>query len=149
MANNKLTLGKLKTIDSKTYTQKKIKIGEYDVLIDEQFRPSKISEMITEFTQKLDYCREKGYDLKFGEYVFVLLIKYFTDITIPSSFEEQVQMLKLLVDHELLTPIINAFDENEMKKLNDNINKYKDNVDKLLEDLKAEQEEKTEEVDAE
>jgi len=146
MANNKITLGKLKTLDSKTYTQKKIKAGNYDVLVDEQFRPSKINDMVLEYTQKLDYCREKGYDLKSGEYIFILLIRYFTDIDIPEDFESQVQMLKIMVDHDLLTPILNSFNEKEVEKMNDKINEFKDNVNKLVAEMKIEQESENKEV---
>ena len=146
MANNKITLGKLKTLDSKTYTQKKIKAGNYDVLVDEQFRPSKINDMVLEYTQKLDYCREKGYDLKSGEYIFILMIRYFTDIDIPEDFESQVQMLKIMVDHDLLTPILNSFNEKEVEKMNDKINEFKDNVNKLVAEMKIEQESENKEV---
>ena len=146
MANNKITLGKLRTLDSKTYTQKKIKAGNYDVLVDEQFRPSKINDMVLEYTQKLDYCREKGYDLKSGEYIFILMIRYFTDIDIPEDFESQVQMLKIMVDHDLLTPILNSFNEKEVEKMNDKINEFKDNVNKLVAEMKIEQESENKEV---
>jgi hypothetical protein len=140
MANKKLTFSNLKSLSSKKFTQKKIIVDGYEVTIDEQFRPSKIKQLVLELLQKSNYMREQNIEFNLADYVVILIIKYFSDVDISDDLQKQLQAYEALIDLEYLEPILNAFDENEIKKFNESLLKYKDNMNKLLDEMVTETE---------
>lgn len=125
--SKKLNLGTLKSEDNKFYTEKKITVNGHDILIQEHFRPSAIQRMFMELVEKIEYMKESGIKLSFiPSYIYILLIKYFTNIEVPEEFEKQVQMLDLLIDNNYLEPVINAIPQEEIDKINTFIMKSKE-----------------------
>lgn len=125
--SKKLNLGTLKSEDNKFYTEKKITVNGHDILIQEHFRPSTIQRMFMELVEKIEYMKESGIKLSFiPSYIYILLIKYFTNIEVPEEFEKQVQMLDLLIDNNYLEPVINAIPQEEIDKINTFIMKSKE-----------------------
>lgn len=125
--SKKLNLGTLKSEDNKFYTEKKITVNGHDILIQEHFRPSAIQRMFMELVEKIEYMKESGIKLSFiSSYIYILLIKYFTNIEVPEEFEKQIQMLDLLIDNNYLEPVINAIPQEEIDKINTFIMKSKE-----------------------
>jgi len=140
MANKKMNLGSLKKIESKQFTQKKIIVGDFEVLIDQQFKKSKILALLKEFLEKDEYTKKNNINMDVLSYLFILCIKYFTDIDMGETFEEQIFAGNVLVDMEYMDIISEAFDENEMKKIAKTFEEFRDNVEKLAEEMKKEKE---------
>lgn len=145
--SKKMTISSLKREDSRKYTKKLIRVGDYEVTVDEQLRPTKIQTMIAELIEKDEYASENGYLFNPSEYALILFVKYFTDVKIPDSYEQQIAMLSLLVDLEYLEPIINAFDKDEMDKLNKMIKQYQSNLNLLMNEMVKMSEEENGEVE--
>lgn len=125
--SKRINLGTLKSEDNKFYTEKKITVNGHDILIQEHFRPSAIQRMFMELVEKIEYMKESGIKLSFiPSYIYILLIKYFTNIEVPEEFEKQVQMLDLLIDNNYLEPVINAIPQEEIDKINTFIMKSKE-----------------------
>jgi len=144
-----MNLGNLKSIESKKFTRKKIIVDNYEVMVDEVFRESKISEMVKECLEKVNYTKELGIEMNTTDYAIILLIKYFTDISVSDKFEEQIETLKILLDLGYLNTIVEAFDEKEIDKAVKKIYEYTDKLTKLVEDMQKEKEdEEAEEVDS-
>ncbi len=133
--SKKITISSLKREDSKKYTKKVIYVGDYEVTVDEQLRPTKIQSMIAELIEKDEYASENGYLFNPSEYALILFVKFFTDISVPSEYEKQIAMLSLLVDLEYLEKIIDAFNKKEMNKLNKMIKQYHSNLNLLMNEL--------------
>ena len=79
-----MNLGSLKKIESKQFTQKKIIVGDFEVLIDQQFKKSKILALLKEFLEKDEYTKKNNINMDVLSYLFILCIKYFTDIDMGS-----------------------------------------------------------------
>lgn len=125
--SKRINLGTLKSEDNKFYTEKKITVNGHDILIQEHFRPSTIQRMFMELVEKIEYMKESGIKLSFiSSYIYILLIKYFTNIEVPEEFEKQIQMLDLLIDNNYLEPVINAIPQEEIDKINTFIMKSKE-----------------------
>lgn len=134
--SKKMNLGNLKTIESKTFTTRKVIVDKYEVNVDEVFRESKIQSMLKEFMEKYNYAKDNDIELDATTYVSVLIIKHFTDIEFPDDLMGQYQLLNILLDLGYLEPINNAFSESEIKKLNDKMIEYANNINKLIDELK-------------
>lgn len=143
---NKLTSGIIKNTYSKNFTQKKVilDIGgkNYEVLIDEKFRTSKLQAMILEALQNIGSLKEYGESVTTSYYLF-LMIKYFSDIEVETeSIEEQIKLLNQMIDLEIFEKVINSFPESEIQRTNQFIKKFAERVTELsndkqkLEDIK-------------
>jgi hypothetical protein len=131
--NKKLTLGVLKEQDEQLYKQKEINVKGYKVMIDTKFRKTKLQKLINELVQALDYIKENKYQIDILTYLYILLIKYFTDIPVPNELEKQIIMTNLLIDNGYFEAIVNEFDQNEINKFIEMLNVYKNNLFKILE----------------
>lgn len=139
---NKLNSGLILSAYSKEFTQKKLilNIGnkDYEILVDEKFKTSKIKEMILEAITSFDTLKEYNENIKMSYYMF-LLIKYFTDIEIAKtdSLEEQIRILNAMIDMEIYDKIINTFDEKEMKKASDFMISFSEKLKDMMEQNKS------------
>jgi hypothetical protein len=143
---NKLTSGIIKNTYSKNFTQKKVILdiggNNYEVLIDEKFRTSKLQAMILEALQNIGSLKEYGESVTTSYYLF-LMIKYFSDIEVETeSIEEQIKLLNQMIDLEIFEKVINSFPESEIQRTNQFIKKFAERVTELsndkqgLEDIK-------------
>jgi hypothetical protein len=146
MATKKMNLGNLKSLEAKQFTQKRIMVDSFEVLVDEKFKDTKISALIKELLEKSTYMKENNIEMNLTDYSLILFIKYFSSVEIPDQFEEQIQFFDQLInlrtsdDISYFEMILKAFSEDEIAKFNKRLKEYKDNIDKLLEDIKKEQE---------
>jgi hypothetical protein len=131
--DKKLTLNVLKKQDEQLYKQKEINVNGYKVMIDTKFRKTKLQKLINELVQVSDYIKENKYQIDILTYLYILLIKYFTDIPVPNELEKQIIMTNLLIDNGYFEAIVNEFDQNEINKFIEMLNMYKNNLFKILE----------------
>lgn len=131
--DKKLTLNVLKKQDEQLYKQKEINVNGYKVMIDTKFRKTKLQKLINELVQVSDYIKENKYQIDILTYLYILLIKYFTDIPVPNELEKQITMTNLLIDNGYFEAIVNEFDQNEINKFIEMLNMYKNNLFKILE----------------
>lgn len=128
----KLTYNEIKKVDGKNYTQKKIEVNGYEILIDEKFRPTKIHRMILEFLEKMEYARENNINLNLLDYYPLLLMKYFTNIPIPDELEKQIVVYEYLIDNGFFEEIIKSFSKEEIKKTVEHVRNFADNYKQLV-----------------
>jgi hypothetical protein len=127
---------------SKEFVQKKLTITignkDYDVLVDQKFRVTKLQEMIMEGLENYNNTKELDESVKTTYFLF-LIIKHFTDIDVAKAekFDEQIKVLKAMLDLEIFDKIVNAFPESEMKRIKDYMVKFTERVNELVNDKKS------------
>jgi len=136
--NNKISLGNLKTQESKKFTTRKIIVDKYEVNIDEHFRNSKIKDLVLEFIDKYSYAKKNDIEFNTITYMSVLTLKYFTDIEFPDDLESQYRLMEILFDLGYLEQINNSFDEEELVILNKKIVEYTNNINETMKDIDEE-----------
>lgn len=151
MANKKMNLGTLKTLENKRFTTKKIIVDSYELDVDEHFRNTKIVSLLQEFMKQTNYAKENDMEIDALTYTTILILKYFSSLEVSNKYEEQIRMLSILTDLEYqgetyLNIILSAFDENEINKLNTKMKEYAENLTKLVEEINKEKAEESEEI---
>lgn len=131
----KMNLNNLKSQTNKEFTQRSVIIDQYEFLIDDKFKPSKIQLLIAEFQDKFNYAEEN--QLLFNPILmqYLLLIKHFTNINVPNEYEKQIDMLNTLIDLEYLETILNEFNEEEVNKISNMIKRGINNTTAMLGEL--------------
>jgi hypothetical protein len=138
---NKLTAGIIKNTYSKEFTQKKIILNiadkDYEVLIDEKFKTSKLQSMLLEAMQNISKLKEYDDAVTTSYYMF-LMIKYFTDIDLAQTedFAEQINILNAMIDLEIFEKVLNSFPESEFERTNQFIRRFADRLTELTKDTK-------------
>jgi hypothetical protein len=136
---NKLSSGTILSAYSKEFNQKKITLSigktNYEVLVDEKFKPSKLQKMIVEALTNFNALKEYDEGVKLSYYMF-LLIKHFTDIDIAQTdnLEEQIRILNAMVDLEIYEPLVNSFDKAEIQKATEYMKKFSERIAELAKD---------------
>lgn len=130
---NKLNLQTLQQLDNKSFTQKKVVVGDYEVLVDEVFRESKILNLVKETVENHVYLQENKIDNY--KYAMSLILKYFTDIEMGKEIKSQLQVYDFLFDLGFINIIFDNFNDKEMKKLKDKLMQYGNNLKELVEEL--------------
>jgi uncharacterized protein YpbB len=106
-------------------------VQEFELEMYKLFSPVGIKECITEFVANIDYAKNTNRE-GFGDiqepYLMYLLIKHFTNLgeSMPNTFKEQLASLKHMMNTTAFFQIMLHFDENEIKKI-------KDEMESLLE----------------
>lgn len=116
---NALTLAKLKKLDSKEYKTKEIKVKLYTLEIDEKLRYTKISDMLKETFAMIHTLQEQKVSFNAFSILLVHMIKYFTSLDVPDSIEDKLNTLMILLDNDMIEPIVSAFDPMEFAKVAD------------------------------
>ena len=135
---NKLNSGVILSAYSKEFTQKKLTLDingkNYEVLVDEKFKNTKIQAMVLESVT--NFKKLEGYEesVKLAYYMF-LMVKHFTDIELANTedFEEQVRVLNAMVDLDIFGKVTSAFPEEEINKVNEFLKKFGDKMKELNE----------------
>jgi hypothetical protein len=132
---NKMNLTNLQVMVNEKFTTKKIEIGEYEINVDMVFRDSKVSAMIKEYLEKLEYTKANNIEINNTDYALLLMTKYFTDIEYPSEYEAQIQIFTILVDLGILNIILGEFGEEGLKIITEKLNTFNENLSKMTEEL--------------
>jgi hypothetical protein len=126
---------------SKQFIQEELTITingkDYKVLIDQKFRPTKLNELILELLNNFENINKLNEAVKISYFMF-LVIKYFSDVDVAKceKFEDQIRVLNAMLDLEIFDKIINAFPEDELKKVNEYMIKFGERMDEFLKDNK-------------
>lgn len=132
MVAKKMTLNNLQSQSNREYKSRKLLIDGYEVVIEPKFKPSKIQQLIQELIEKSEYAEQNGFIINVVDYMFILLLKHFTDIKFSDKYEKQIQMMQVLVDLNYFERIISEFDQSEIDKLTQIFQNNVDNISKLL-----------------
>lgn len=137
----KITLNSLNQLETKMFTKRKITVSvegqNFEVIIDERFKPALVSQLIQELFEKLEYAEQNDIELKkLGVgYAYILIIKYFTDINIGDDIPKQLAIMSKMENLGIFEPIMNAFKQEEIDKILEYMKKYYDNAIELINNL--------------
>jgi hypothetical protein len=154
MATNKRTTKKLTT----TNTQKAHKIFDeqltvevysevtnesYELKIDKKFSKTKKLQLNADLLAAAQYAQLNNVDFEFIfiQYALLLTIKYFTSFGegMTSNISEQVAILDKLNDLDLLTSIIEAMPQDQLKELFESVaeihEKYNEDLQNIFKDI--------------
>jgi hypothetical protein len=138
-SNNKpkaLTLSALKSKNKQYNATYDIDIDGYTVKIKTLWSPSKISELVEEFISKMDKYLKNQSDVQVSSaYLFLLYLRYFTDLAIPSDFSKQLEWLSELIDSGYLSQIVECLPKDQIEKVNDELEKFLDKINTVLPQL--------------
>lgn len=103
---------------------------EFEVQIQEKINDTTIMELISELTERSNYCKKN--DIEFNPILntYVLLIKYFTNIkfnnykVIEKQLSHEISIINKLLDLNLFTQIVSYFDKETMDKIQESFGLY-------------------------
>lgn len=103
---------------------------EFEVQIQEKINDTTIMELISELTERSNYCKKN--DIEFNPILntYVLLIKYFTNIkfnnykAIEKQLSHEISIINKLLDLNLFTQIVSHFDKETMDKIQEAFGTY-------------------------
>jgi hypothetical protein len=150
MAKN-LSLSHIKKQDTQKYKEKKQVLfddGKTKVDVDVVFRPSKINEVIADLIKLIQAKVEKE-EAPNGETIMAvvlsLIVKHFSSIDVKgaNTFNDYLEMYMIMNDNGYLSPILQAFDPQELQKaideVNKNLEKWTIELNKIIDEIKAKQ----------
>ena len=147
MSTKKLSTSALKSIHSKNFTVRKLILNiegqDFEILVQEKFRFSLLQNIISDLIEAKKQLINIDQAFDYGNYVIFLLIKYFTDISITKtcdSFAKEIEMLNIMLDLEIVEPILACFDKEEVQKINGYIKKMSDNMKEFSSSPEAQKE---------
>ena len=119
--------------------KKQVNIAGYDIVIDEAFRPTTLSVVLADYKDKVIHASQiEGLNtslIDWPAFLYMMLVKYFTNVQIPDDFESQLEASMWLIDNELMLPIIDQFGEENMKKFNDMLQAESENMVSYAEEI--------------
>lgn len=107
--------------------QEKVTLTTGDfVLIQKKFKLTSIQRLIVDMTEILEEMHKKGVTSDvFRDLTFIipmLILRHFTNLNnIPNNIDGIVKVCEKLIDLGLLEEIMNSFDKEELKKVNEAI----------------------------
>lgn len=115
------------------------KLRSYSVEMYKHFSTVQITQCVREIIEKLDHLRVRNK----GEiersvvvpYMIFLIIKHFTTLNLPNTFAEQLKAIENMTNTGAMFQILMAFDENEVAKVQSEVNRVLENFDKNLEEV--------------
>ena len=101
----------------------------YDILVDQKFKTTKISDMVTDGVKKFKDYEELPPTVQVGFFSY-LLIKYFTDLdlSVVKTFKEDIHMMNSLIDLGVFEKIVSEFPEEEISKVNEYMVNYTNKI---------------------
>ena len=133
----KMNLNNLKSQTNKEFTQRTVIIDQYEFLIDDKFKPSKMQLLLAEFQDKIEYANENEININPLLIIYTLLIKHFTSISIPDELEKQLDMLNILIDLGYFEKILNEFNPKEVERIIQSLTRGIDNMKAVIEKLES------------
>mgnify|MGYP001205238359 CR=1 FL=1 len=145
----KLNIKNLNSAESKLFTKKTVIVkdkaeNEYEVVVDNGFRESKIMEIITELQVRSEYFKlHELEDFNPAMLQQKLLLQHFTDIKFPEldkenplkTFSKEADLLKSLIDIGVYEQIMNSFRQEDVDFMRDLFVKYSNNIRKINDNI--------------
>jgi hypothetical protein len=108
---------------------------DYEVLMDEKFKTTKLSKMIFEGIENQKQLTDEN--VKISYYLF-LMIKYFTDVEIETEdLAEQLAILNEMIDLGIYEQLTAAIPESEIKRASDFMLKLANKIKVMTEQKKS------------
>jgi hypothetical protein len=135
----KLNMKIIENANKNQFTQKTVSVivdgNEYDIIIDQQFKTTKIEKMVKNYLNSEN--REKFNELDEGAkigYIMFLIIREFTDLEIPNNlkFEEEINLINSLIDLGVFEKIAQNIPESEIIKVNEFLQKFNENLNEII-----------------
>lgn len=135
----KLNMKIIENANKNQFTQKTVSVivdgNEYDIIIDQQFKTTKIEKMVKNYLNSEN--REKFNELDEGAkigYIMFLIIREFTDLDIPNNlkFEEEINLINSLIDLGVFEKIVQNIPESEIVKVNEFLQKFNENLNEII-----------------
>lgn len=139
----KLTVNEIKKLSKQMDEQKEVLIldGEYKVMIDKQFKVSKIQKVIADIQKAMVEMKVDGVNTeKFGDLMvlnFMFVFKHFTNLDLPEDYKDLLVVSEYLMDIGAFEGILNAFDQKEIDKLVNSMKTVSENLPKMEELFKV------------
>lgn len=145
---SELNLNVINQANEKQFTNKTVIVPvddkDYEVKIDEIFRTTKIEKMVNNLVKSDNLSKFKDLDdsVKLSYYMY-LIIKEFSNLDIPDNLliEEEINLVSNLIDLGIFEAIINEIPESEIKKVNEYLQKFNMNLNKVLDEMNEGKEE--------
>lgn len=110
------------------FTQREITVTacngkNYTLLIDNKFKKEKITQLISGMVERAHYCKKNDIQFDYTICLWVLIIKNFTDIkfinhkNFGKCYENEIDVLKAMINLEIVEEIMDSFDPKEMNKI--------------------------------
>ncbi len=96
---------------------------EYELLIQEKLNETTVAEIVADLIDRSNFCKQREMDFNIVQNIYLLLIKYFTDIKFSKSksfekeYSEDLQLINALIDLGLFEQIFKNFNEESLKKV--------------------------------
>lgn len=121
---------------------------EFEVSYDKVFKKSKQVKVLEDMIQLFEESRERAELIEMSApYVSLMVIKHFTSVEVSDDIDEAIGTLNSLIDLEILHQIINALPEDEILNMFKLVSESVENMKTNLEELNAETEKVSEEVE--
>lgn len=131
---------------NKEYEQvDKIVVGcngkEYKVKISSKIKDSVVMDIVDEILARSEMCKKENIKFDVVMSIYALIIKHLTDIKFSEypntkkQFAHEIDMLKAMIDLQILEPILKEFNIDEIKKIQDAFNKYGNTFRKINDNI--------------
>lgn len=116
MVNKKnLTLSTIKQKNKELYEEKlEIEIEGYKVSVSKVWSPTKINELIKEFSDNLRLMNSDEQLSISSAYLYLLLLRYFSSLSIPKELNKQLEWLNELIDSGYLDKLISSLPTDQL-----------------------------------
>lgn len=118
----KLSVANIKKENALLSRRKTINVKGYEVEIDLVFRKTEINKLVIEMVDKIAYMEREGYTIGANFLLYILILKYFTNIGVPEDFQEQVDLLNMMIDTDLLTTIVEGLPADQISEIMNGVN---------------------------
>jgi len=108
---------------------------EYELEINKHFKKSDTQKIMIDYLEieeEFKEIKDIG-NLKDTIIIPMLMIKYFTNISVPDEGEKLLAMADKLIELELLSEILNLLPEDELLKMGDVAEQFGKSVEKMVE----------------
>lgn len=119
----------------------------YKILVDEKFKPSKISEMVARLLSDTQLSKESGFAIDNYSLVVMNILDHFTNLKFPEDIEERILMFNVILDSDLLPQILFHIDNAELENVASVVKLVTDDLVKQSQESLEAEKEKTEEVE--
>lgn len=137
-APKKINITNMNKADTKAFTTTDLVVEvqnqDFIVRIDDVFRTSKMDNAFQSFGSYMDYCEEKDIDWNAGTLNLLVMLENFTDIKFPDSILNKLQLMVSLTDHGVIDKIFEAFDKEQMGRLQQRFEELNDTLPKMVEE---------------
>jgi hypothetical protein len=129
----KLTFSQIKK-KNKVYDEMfHVVFDDYTLSINKVWSPIKINELIIEFVTNFEKDLKSAEAMEISTaYLYLLLLRHFTSLDIPSDVSKQLEWLEELIDSGYLVYIVNQLPEDQVVLVNNELRKALDNLNTNL-----------------